>query len=62
MICEIIMIVNPINSCNVMKMIVAFMFILSNHYGIKCLSNLFQSEPCNVFKKVISGIMEHWYD
>ena len=22
-------------------------FILSNHYGIKCVSNLLQLEPCN---------------
>ena len=29
------------------KMNCALMFIISNHYGIKCLSNLLQSEPCN---------------
>ena len=52
-------IVIGINLCNVLG---ALMFILSNHDGIKCLSNLFQFEPCNVIFKVISGIMEHWYD
>ena len=51
-----------INSCNAKKMIYALMFIISNHYGIKCLSNLLQLEPCNVMFKVISDIMEHWYD
>ena len=43
-------------------MICALMFIISNHYGIKCLSNLLQLEPCNVMFKVISDIMAHWYD
>ena len=32
-------------------------FIKSNHYGIKCISNLLQLEPCNVMFKVISDIM-----
>ena len=41
-------IVIAINFCNAKKMICALMFILSNHYGIKCLSNLLQLEPCNV--------------
>ena len=40
----------------------ALMFIISNHYGIKCLSNLLQLEPCNVMFKVISDIMAHWND
>ena len=30
------------------KMICAFMFIMSNHYEIKCLSYLLQLEPCYV--------------
>ena len=51
-----------INFCNAKKMICALMFILSNHYGIKCLSNLLQLEPCNVMFKMISDIMAHWYD
>ena len=38
------------------------MFIISNHYGIICLSNLLQLELCNVMRKVISDIMAHWYD
>ena len=37
----------------------AFMFIISNHYGIKCVSNLLQLEPCNDMFKVISDIMAH---
>ena len=55
-------IVIAINFCNAKKMICALMFIISNHYGINCLSNLLQLEPCNVMFKVISDIMEHWYD
>ena len=55
-------IVIAINFWNAMKMIGALMFILSNHYAIKCLSNLLQLEPCNVMLKVISDIMAHWYD
>ena len=38
------------------------MLIISNRYGIKCLSNPLQLEPCNVMCKVISDIMGHWYD
>ena len=44
------------------KMICAFMFIISNHFGIKCLSNVIQLEPCNVIIKVTSYKMAHWYD
>ena len=55
-------IVIAINFCNAKKMICALMFIISNHYGISCLCNLLQLEPCNVMFKVISDIMEHWYD
>ena len=43
------------------KMICALMFIISNQYGIKCLSNLQQLEPCNVMFKGISYIMAHLY-
>ena len=56
MICEIIV----INFSN--AMICAFMFIISNHYGMKCLSNIIQLEPCNVIFKVISDIMPHSHD
>ena len=41
-------IVKAIDVCNAKKMICTFIFIISNHYGIKCVSNLFQLEPCNV--------------
>ena len=51
-----------INVGNVMKMIGALMFILSNRYGIKCLSNVLQLETFIVIFKVISDIMAHWYD
>ena len=51
-----------INLWNTKKMICVFMLIMTNHYGIKCLSNLLQLEPCNVMFKVISDIMAHWYD
>ena len=54
-------IVIAINFCNAKKMICALMFIISNHYGIKCLSNLQQLEPCNVMFKVISDMWAHWY-
>ena len=37
------------------------MFVISNHYGIKCLINLLQLEPCNGMFNVISVIMAHWY-
>ena len=37
------------------------MFIISNHYGRKCISMLLQLEPCNDIFKVILDIMAHWY-
>ena len=43
-------------------MISALMYIISNHKGIKCLSNLLHLEKCNVMFKVISDIMAHWYE
>ena len=49
-------IVIAISFCTGKKMICALMSIISNHYGIKCLSNLQQLEPCNVMFKVISEI------
>ena len=39
----------------------ALMFIISNHIGRKCLTNLFQLERSNVMFKVISDKMAHWY-
>ena len=55
-------IVITINFCNVKKMICDFMFIISNHYRIKCLCNLLQLELCNVMFKVISDLMPHWWN
>ena len=49
------------NFSNAEKMICALMFIIINHHGIKCLSNLLQLKPCNVMLKVISDIMAHWW-
>ena len=43
-------------------MIYALMFIIGNHYGMKCLSNLLQLEPCDVMFNVIPDRMAHWYD
>ena len=43
-------------------MIGALMIMITNHYGIKCLSNLLQLEPRNDKFKVISDIMEHCND
>ena len=37
------------------------MFIISNHVGRKCLTNLFQLERSSVMFKVISDIMAHWH-
>ena len=34
----------------------------SNYYGMKCVTNLEQLEPCNNMFKVISDIMAHCYD
>ena len=36
--------------------------IISNHEGIKWLSNLLYLEPCNIMFKVISDITSLWYD
>ena len=47
---------------NAKKIIRALMFIISNRYGIKRISNLLQSEECNIMFEVISDIMAHWYD
>ena len=44
------------------RMICSLMFIINNHYGLKCLNNLLQLEPCNVMFTVISDIMAHCYD
>ena len=38
------------------------MFITSNHYRIKYLSNVLQLEPCSDMFKVISDIMATWYE
>ena len=45
------------------RMICTFMFIISNHYGIICLSYLLQFEPCNFMFKMISenGTLV-WYE
>ena len=55
-------ILTEINFWNAIKMNRALMFIKSNHYGIKCVSNLVQLEPYNDMLKVISNIMAHCYD
>ena len=55
-------IINAINFCNAKKMNCALMFIMSNHYGRKCINNLSQLEKCNVMLKVISDIVAHCYD
>ena len=44
------------------KMICSLMFITSNQYGIKCLSNLLQLEQRNDMFKVIFDIMAQCYD
>ena len=49
------------NFYNSNEMNCALRFIISNHYGIKCLSNQLQLEPCNVMFKVVSVIMAHLY-
>ena len=50
------------NFRNAKKMICASMFNISNHYGIKWLSNLLRFEPCNVMFKLIFDKMGHWDD
>ena len=54
-------IINANNFCNAKKKNCAMMFIISNHHGIKCVSNLVQLEPWNDMFKVISDIMAHCY-
>ena len=49
------------NFCNAKKMNCTLIFIICNHYGRKCLINILQLEPCNVFK-VISDMKAHCYD
>ena len=51
-----------INFCNAKKMNSAFMFIISNNYGRKCLNILVQLEPNNDMFKVIAGKMAHSYE
>ena len=55
-------IVITIKYCNAKKMMCSLMCIISNHYGIKCLSNLLHVEPSDVMFEVISDRMAHWYD
>ena len=55
-------VINANNWCIAKKIIFAFMFIISNHQGINCLSSPLRVEPCNVMFKVISDIMAHRYD
>ena len=50
-------IVIVINLCKARKMICALMFVISNHWEIKCLSNLIQLKPCSVIYKVTSDII-----
>ena len=51
-----------INFGTAKKINCALMFILSNHCGRKCASNLLQLEPSIDMFKVISDIMAHWYE
>ena len=53
---------NVINFCNAKKMNIALMFIMSNHYGRKCLRNLLHFEPLNDLFKVISDIRAQCFD
>ena len=55
-------IVIAINFCYRKKMICALMFIISNHYGTKCLRNVLQFEPCYIMFIVMSDIMANWHD
>ena len=57
-ICEILFLLQLISAMENENECV-FMFIIGNHYGIKCLSNLLQIEPYNIMFKVIPDIMEH---
>ena len=40
----------------------AFMFMISNHYGIECHSILLQLVTCNDIFQVIFDIMAEWYN
>ena len=53
-------IVIAINFCNSKKMNCALMFIMSNLYERKSLSDLLQLEPCSDMLKMIFHIMVHW--
>ena len=55
-------ITTEINFSNAIKMCCALMFIISNHYGLKCLSNLVWLVSCNDVFKVISHIMAPSYE
>ena len=46
--------------CTGKKIISPLMLIISNHYGIKCLSNELHLQQCNISFIVISDIMAHW--
>ena len=50
-----------INFCNAKKINCAIIYIINNHYGRKCFSNLLQLERCNDMFRVLSDIMAHWY-
>ena len=49
------------NFCNAIETNCALMFIINNHIGRKCLSNILHLERCNVMFDVISEIMAYWY-
>ena len=54
------------NFCNGKKMICAFIFIISNHYEMICLSNLLQLEPYNEMLKeinmqLVSALERKWF-
>ena len=40
----------------------ALMFIISNRFGRKCLSNVLQLQRCSDMFNVVSHIMAHWYE
>ena len=46
----------------ILSHICTLMFMISNHYGTKCLIILIELKPCNDIFKVISGIMANWYE
>ena len=58
MLCHIQLLLQLISA--ILRKLFVFMLIISNHYGIKCVSNLIELEPCNVMFKVISDKMGHW--